>query len=118
MAGLSPKRAQDYPFPRLLDNVLLDILNRLNPCFKFKQKPTPRAVHGLDPRQLAEKARHLSKYIFPRQYHLTNVFTLDTDKFAPANNIPDIVDREDEIKASRSHIRTLTHLARSNNSCC
>lgn len=98
-------------------NALTDILNRLNPSFKVKQKPSPHELSELDPRQLAEKARHLSKYIFPRQYSLTNVFAMDSDTFASANNTPDIIDREDEIEASRSHA-CIYHLAKGYNSCC
>lgn len=48
-----------------------------------------------DPRIQAEHARRLSKYVFPKQYNLSNVFN------QPARwkmGIPDFGDRESEIQ--------------------
>ncbi|KAG1737329.1 hypothetical protein EDB19DRAFT_1637045, partial [Suillus lakei] len=53
-----------------------------------------------DPRQQAQKARHLSKYIFPLQYGLSNVFS---QKSAAKETYkqPNFADREREIEVRR-----------------
>ncbi|KIJ13439.1 hypothetical protein PAXINDRAFT_81133, partial [Paxillus involutus ATCC 200175] len=50
-----------------------------------------------DPRKLAKDGRHLSKYIFPLQYGLPNVFSHVTDRKEKYQQ-PDYSDREREIK--------------------
>ncbi|KAG1744070.1 uncharacterized protein EDB91DRAFT_1050737 [Suillus paluster] len=52
-----------------------DVLNTINPSYFRKTQPQPGAYQDPDPRQEAQKARHLSKYIFPLQYGLSNVFS-------------------------------------------
>ncbi|KAG2337152.1 hypothetical protein BDR05DRAFT_895686 [Suillus weaverae] len=50
-----------------------------------------------DPRDEARNARHLSKYVFPLQYRLSNVFISQLP--AKANyKQPDLTDREREIQ--------------------
>ena len=54
-----------------------------------------------DTKRLEADARHLSKYMFPRQYKLENVFTVWNTQPYPqrsAHFIKDYTDRESEIK--------------------
>ena len=51
-----------------------DILNRLKPSYLWKPKDSPLDSDDPDPRMQADQARKLSKYVFPRQYKLTNGF--------------------------------------------
>ncbi|PBL03542.1 hypothetical protein ARMGADRAFT_911497, partial [Armillaria gallica] len=62
-----------------------------------------------DPRQQQEKARHLSKYIFPRQYGLSSAFTFKTSKWGPATT-PTFTDRGAEIRTPKRLKETLNHL--------
>ncbi|KAG2738144.1 hypothetical protein P692DRAFT_20759500 [Suillus brevipes Sb2] len=50
-----------------------------------------------DPRDEACKARHLSKYIFPLQYKLSNVFASESPATANYKQ-PDFTDRERDIQ--------------------
>ncbi|PCH42205.1 hypothetical protein WOLCODRAFT_72670, partial [Wolfiporia cocos MD-104 SS10] len=53
-----------------------------------------------DPRKQAENVRHLSKYIFPRQYGLSSAFIVskpETQDFKP----PNYLNREAEIQEAR-----------------
>jgi len=56
-----------------------------------------------------EDARHLSKYVFPREYGLATVFA----SAAKAYKYPDFADREDEIKVrveyALHHLQLLRH---------
>ena len=62
-------------------------------------------------RDNAFKARHVSKYIFPRQYGLGNVFTLKSANAYPSSGKYDLFnrqkydDREEEISVSPSAFR-------------
>lgn len=50
------------------------ILNRINPAY-FKRSPRdPATYKDPDPEEQARNVRHLSKYVFPLQYGLPNVF--------------------------------------------
>ncbi|KAJ8591700.1 hypothetical protein M405DRAFT_734626 [Rhizopogon salebrosus TDB-379] len=74
-----------------------DALNRLNPSYFRKTGRQPYPYRDPDPRQEAQKARQLSKYIFPLQYSLSNVFS----HASPAKESykqPDFTDREREIE--------------------
>ncbi|EIW83940.1 hypothetical protein CONPUDRAFT_51134, partial [Coniophora puteana RWD-64-598 SS2] len=51
-----------------------------------------------DPREQARQARHLSKYIFPLQYDLKNIFT-NVPNPKDVHNLHNFFDRELEIKA-------------------
>ncbi|KIJ66968.1 hypothetical protein HYDPIDRAFT_85706, partial [Hydnomerulius pinastri MD-312] len=51
-----------------------------------------------DPRKLAKDSRHLSKYIFPLQYGLSNVFSYVANRKVTYQQ-PDYSDREHEINA-------------------
>jgi hypothetical protein len=68
-----------------------DILNVLNPCFHRASKIQFQAR---DRHKRMEDARHLSKYVFPREYGLATVFASATKAY----KYPDFADREDEIK--------------------
>ncbi|OAX35477.1 hypothetical protein K503DRAFT_696963, partial [Rhizopogon vinicolor AM-OR11-026] len=50
-----------------------------------------------DPREKAQKARHLSKYMFPLQYGLSNVFSHQSPT-KESYKQPDFADREREIE--------------------
>ena len=45
-----------------------------------------------------ENARRLAKYVFPRQYELSNPFSLGSSGKYGSFRIPDYLDREQEIK--------------------
>jgi hypothetical protein len=68
-----------------------DILNVLNPS--FHRSTIPR-FQTRDYHKRMEDARHLSKYVFPREYGLATVFA-SANK---AHKYSDFADREDEIK--------------------
>jgi telomerase reverse transcriptase len=71
------------------------VLNRLEPSYKRAKADSTSTTR--DPRQIAENTRHLSKYIFARQYGLHTPFSsAPTKGFSPV----DYMDREAEIKVS------------------
>ena len=72
-----------------------DILNILNPSF---HRSKIARFQTQDYHQRMQDARHLSKYVFPREYGLATVFVSVTK----AHKYSDFADREDEIKV-RSH---------------
>jgi hypothetical protein len=47
-----------------------------------------------------EATRHLSKYVFPREYGLATVFT----SYAKAHKYSDVADREEEIKVRVEYV--------------
>ncbi|PBK75723.1 hypothetical protein ARMSODRAFT_404731 [Armillaria solidipes] len=77
------------------------ILNRLMPSYPIVGQLNGDEVPDYDPRQQQEKARHLSKYIFPRQYGLSSAFTFKTSKWGPATT-PTFTDRGAEIRPSKT----------------
>ena len=68
-----------------------DILNALNPSFRLSARALWQAH---DRHKKMEDARHLSKYVFPREHGLTTVFS----SAVKAHKYSDFADREDEIK--------------------
>jgi hypothetical protein len=72
------------------------VLNRLDPAYKQKPKINPHEFVDPDPKELSRNARHLSKYIFPRQYGLSSSFVATHRK--EIFTLPDYSDRELEIK--------------------
>ena len=73
-----------------------DVLNRLQPSFDAN---TNRDHIATDTRKQAEQVRHLSKYVFARQYGLVTPFHPTTVKGA-SFNFPYYLDREAEIKVN------------------
>lgn len=69
----------------------------LNPAYRRRPNIQPDKYVDPDPKKQEENARHLSKYIFPRQYGLANPFSGSQSK-KNAFQIPDYSDRESEIK--------------------
>ncbi|KAI0326933.1 hypothetical protein GY45DRAFT_1348049 [Cubamyces sp. BRFM 1775] len=67
-------------------------------------KPNPDDGGWVDPdrRQQMEHARHLSKYVFPRQYGLKNPFDSPGSHRSNYGMPPDYLDREQEIKLKGS----------------
>ena len=76
---------------------LLDILNLLNRSYHRRPKLCPEDYVEPDARAQAEQARHLAKYVFARQYGLSNVFDLSA-RSKGSMKVPDFVDREHEIQ--------------------
>lgn len=76
----------------------LDILNIMNPLSLSKRGDQKQELpYELpDPRKQMDNARLLSKYVFPRQYGLASVFTLDP--WIVQNQQPTYADRTDEVK--------------------
>ncbi|KAG8948061.1 hypothetical protein FRC04_010103 [Tulasnella sp. 424] len=74
------------------------ILNKVQP--DRTAQDTPDSAQ----KKLEAAARHLSKYIFPRQYDLKNVFTCPKDKKS-LNPFPVFDDREDDI-LFKGHCKT------------
>ncbi|KIK10193.1 hypothetical protein K443DRAFT_81629, partial [Laccaria amethystina LaAM-08-1] len=54
-----------------------------------------------DAREQAANVRHLSKYIFPRQYNLSNPFRSSSGR-KDANKFADYSDRESEVKLQKA----------------
>ncbi|CAA7267063.1 unnamed protein product [Cyclocybe aegerita] len=77
---------------------LKHILNRLQPSYEPRPKSKDAMAVDECPRQQAENARHLSKYLFARQYGLSTPFTSVQVKGSPFQ-FGDYLDREKEIKA-------------------
>ncbi|KAG2133254.1 uncharacterized protein EDB93DRAFT_887401 [Suillus bovinus] len=73
------------------------VLNRLNPSYFRQTQLQAGAYQDPDPRQQAQKARHLSKYIFPLQYGLSNVFS-QPSAAKETYKQPNFADREREIE--------------------
>lgn len=83
------------------ENILLyiyaDILNVLNSSFR---RATGARYQARDHHKRMEDARHLSKYIFPREYGLATVFT----SAAKAHKYSEFADREGEIKVRVEYV--------------
>ncbi|KAH7884432.1 hypothetical protein F5I97DRAFT_1811644 [Phlebopus sp. FC_14] len=84
---------------------LADVLNTLNPSYYRKPRADPTVYSDPDAREQAKHVRHLSKYVFPLQYGLSNVFSYVSGT-RDVQRQPDYIDREHEIKA-----RLLLHLS-------
>lgn len=74
-----------------------DVLNRLQPSFDTNASRDHTFV--IDSRKQAEQVRHLSKYVFARQYGLATPFHSTTAKGA-SFKFGHYFDREAEIKVS------------------
>ncbi|KAG6908673.1 hypothetical protein DXG01_003687 [Tephrocybe rancida] len=74
------------------------ILNRISPSYLRPQKIEPHQYVDPDPKTQQQHARHLSKYVFPRQYGLDSPFLFSSSK-KDAFRTPEYLDREAEIKA-------------------
>ena len=83
------------------------MLNRLQPSFDANAGRDPTFV--IDTRKQAEQVRHLSKYVFARQYGLATPFHSTAAKGA-SFRFAHCPDREAEIKVSciRSLVLSLT----------
>ena len=79
-----------YDIEHALTSSRTDILNVLNPS---SQRSKSAYRQRRDYHDRMEDARHLSKYLFPREYGLATAFAS-----ARAHKYPDFADREDEIK--------------------
>lgn len=90
-----------HRYTHLSPQSFVDILNRIEPSYQCKPKARPGEWVDPDPRQQAGHARHLAKYVFPRQYGLSNPFLVPTLAIFQANRLPDYSDREEEIKVCR-----------------
>lgn len=75
----------------------VDVLNQIHPAYLWHSKgKSKQKIDIEDPRQNAERARQLSKYVFARQYGLKNPFnSAGASKFG----YDEYIDREVEIKA-------------------
>ncbi|GLB40371.1 putative telomerase reverse transcriptase [Lyophyllum shimeji] len=73
------------------------ILNQIRPSYQRPPKIEPGLYVDPDPREQERHTRHLSKYVFPRQYGLASPFT-ETDLKRHVFGLPDYTDREFEIK--------------------
>jgi hypothetical protein len=105
-AGLPPKRSSGLMMWCMLSRYRTDILNMLNPSSQ-KSKSTFRQRRDYHERM--EAARHLSKYLFPREYGLATAFAS-----VRAHKYLDFADREDEIKVRVEYLRLYPNLFR----CC
>ncbi|KAL7279239.1 hypothetical protein ACG7TL_007079 [Trametes sanguinea] len=73
------------------------ILNRMYPCWLAKSHGDEMRVDP-DPREQMEHARHLAKYVFPRQYGLSSPFGFAASSQWIGSRLPDFLDREQELK--------------------
>ena len=87
---------------------LLDVLNRLNPSHQCKVEVNSGDYVDPDAREQATDVRHLSKYIFPRQYNLSNPFRPSSGR-KDAYKFADYSDRESEVKVRRIKIFLAHH---------
>lgn len=78
----------------------IDALNHLNPAYFKKPRLDPATYKDPDPAEQARKARHLSKYIFPLQHGLANVFSHVASRNETYRQ-PNFIDREHEIKVCK-----------------
>ncbi|KAJ8494766.1 hypothetical protein ONZ51_g2140 [Trametes cubensis] len=78
------------------------VLNRFYPSWAPKPKAGDGEWVDPDPRQQMEHARHLAKYVFPRQYSLKNPFDSPGSHRSSLGMPPDYLDREQEIKLKGS----------------
>lgn len=78
---------------------LLDVLVRLPTLYSVKVAPRPPdgMAASADRGTTEAAARHLAKYIFPRQFGLHNAFTSPKARVS-VDVLPDYTDREVEIK--------------------
>ena len=95
LVGLPDKRTLGSMF-LCVCRPLLDVLNLLNPSHRRKPKINPHEFVDPDPKVQAMNARHLSKYVFARQYGLSNPFVPPDRRMNTF--LPDYSDRELEIK--------------------
>jgi hypothetical protein len=101
VAGLPPKRSYAYMKEIILSYDHTDILNLLNSSFRWS---TNVRFQVRDHHKRMEDARHLSKYIFPREYGLASVFFSATK----AHKYSDFADREDELKVGIGRVPALS----------
>ncbi|KAI8969501.1 hypothetical protein BD414DRAFT_428508 [Trametes punicea] len=102
VVGLPPKREQTLHRtrnpPKLMASRTADILNRFYPSWHPKSGKEDVSCEP-DARQQMEHARHLAKYVFPRQYGLDSPLA-SSDSFRSSNvRSPDYLDREREIES-------------------
>ena len=57
-----------------------DVLHQLNPSYFRKPKVDPEYWVDPDPKEQLNNARHLAKYVFPRQHGLSNPFNMPIDE--------------------------------------
>ena len=88
----------------VLSHPRTDILNILNPS---SQKSKSAFRQRRDHHERMEDARHLSKYLFPREYGLVTAFAS-----VRAHKYPDFADREDEIKVRIEYVPLYLRLFR------
>ncbi|PIL35516.1 hypothetical protein GSI_02244 [Ganoderma sinense ZZ0214-1] len=74
------------------------VLNGFHPAWHSNSQSISGVWVDPDPRQQMERARHLAKYIFPRQYELSNPFSMSSSGRYGSFRMPDYLDREQEIK--------------------
>lgn len=91
IAGLPPKRSYTYMRENILSYNHIDILNVLNSSL---HRSTRARFQARDYHKRMEDVRHISKYVFPREYGLATMFA----SVAKAHKYSDFADREDEIK--------------------
>ncbi|KAI0719340.1 hypothetical protein C8T65DRAFT_706384 [Cerioporus squamosus] len=91
VVGLPPQRIQPT------HHCGTDLLNRIYPSWQSSSRDDG-SWSDPDPRQQMEHARHLAKYVFPRQYGLESAFSTSSGPSYGSFRFPDYMDREQEIK--------------------
>jgi hypothetical protein len=91
IVGLPLRRAFALYLLFTYSQQFLDVFNRLYPSYQQKN-----AMEVEDAQKKAENVRHISKYIFARQYGLNTPFSFTTTK--GSYSLGDYLDRELEIK--------------------
>ncbi|KAI0775159.1 hypothetical protein BD413DRAFT_471462 [Trametes elegans] len=100
VVGMPPKRTYlTYtPLYACLNPRSVDILNMFYPSWHRKRRVDGEMWVDPDPRQQMEYARHLAKYVFPRQYGLSSPFVALGSHSSSYVRQPDYLGREQEIK--------------------
>ena len=101
-AGLPQKRSCELMMWDMLSRPRTDILNILNPS---SPKSNSTFRQRRDYHERMEAARHLSKYLFPREYGLATAFAS-----VRAHKYPDFADRSDEIKVRVEYVPQYSNL--------
>lgn len=70
------------------------------PSYRSASATKPEDYVEPDSLKQARDARHISKYVFPRQYGLQNPFNALVER-CYSTRFPDYTDRENEIKVRR-----------------
>ena len=80
------------------------------PSFFARARETEKSTKNKYQVQSVRRARHVAKYVFPREFGLHNVFTSQTDRGITTQKFVDYISREVEIQVRLRHTRVAPDL--------